>query len=292
MYERLAVAMSQDDRVTTLLQLVSSKQRKPALLFGVLRLHGVPVDRPEMAIDWIVDHPQLVLKELRERKIQTNEVRRATALMPAVASVAGDREVALIELGASAGLLLLLDRYRYHYATSTGERLVGDPGSPVLLECAVRGTVPIPQSVPRISRRLGIDVNPINPRDAAQRKWLESLIWPEHTGRRERLTAALNVAALDPPRIMKSDMVAGLRSLLERVPNGLMPVVVHAVAYPYISSDQQVEITQLCRGAGAPLIGLEAGHPDDSNLELTIDTGTPRIVATVQPHGEWIEGVS
>ena len=289
-YERLAVAISEDERVTTLMQLVSARQRKPALLFSVLRLHGVPADRPEVAIEWIVDHPQLLLSELRDRRIQTNEARRATALMPAVASVAGGREIALIELGASAGLLLLLDKYRYRYSAATGEQRVGDPDSSVTLTCAVRGNVPIPAQVPSVGRRIGVDVNPLSPRDRAHRKWLESFVWPQHTEGLERLVAALDMAALDPPKIIRADMVAGLKTLLERVPDGLAPVVMHAAAFPYISDEKQAEVIELCRNAGVPRVGLEADHLDDPTLTLTIDTGPPIRVATVQPHGEWIEG--
>lgn len=291
LYERLAVDLSQDDRVMTLLQLVSSKQRKPALLFGLLRMHGVPIDRPEVAAEWIVDHPQLMLSELRSRRVQTNEVRRAAALMPAVASVAQGREIALIELGCSAGLLLLLDRFHYVYTRPEGDTQVGDPASPVTLTTAVRGQVPIPDGLPRISRRIGVDVNPINPRVKEERRWLEALVWPEHTGRRERLSAGLGLAAVDPPPVLKGDMAAGLQNLLERVPAGVMPVVMHSVALQYLPQAKQESVIAMCRHARVPRVGLEHSDTHEKQLALTIDLGQPRVVATVQPHGEWIEGV-
>lgn len=291
LYERLAVELSQDDRVMTLLQLVSSKQRKPALLFGLLRMHGVPIDRPEVAAEWLVDHPQLLLSELRRRRVQTNEVRRAAALMPAVATVAQGGEIALIELGASAGLLLLLDRYQYVYTRPEGEVRVGDPNSALTLTTAVRGQVPVPSQVPSISRRIGVDINPIDPRDKEERRWLEALVWPEHTGRRERLTAGLGMAAVDPPRVMRGDMAAGLENLLERVPYGTTPVVMHSVALQYLSPEKQDAVVAMCRHARVPRVGLEHSEDNQKQLALTIDMGRARVVATVQPHGEWIEGV-
>ena len=61
--------------------------------------------------DWLV-------RFVRERTVQTNEVQRCWALLPIFLTVARTvaRPLALVELGASAGLNLLWDRYAYSYA--------------------------------------------------------------------------------------------------------------------------------------------------------------------------------
>ena len=86
------------------------------------------------------------------RRTQTNEPARCALLLPALAQL--PPPLALIEVGASAGLTLLVDRYSYDYA---GHRIAGlDPRAPVL-RCAPRGPVPLPDRGPggRLAGRAG-----------------------------------------------------------------------------------------------------------------------------------------
>src|SRR5262249_1082291 len=81
------------------------------------------------------------------RRVQTNEVRRCAALLPALHTLwerGGRRPLALVEVGASAGLLLNWDRYAYEYQAETKAKTVGDPSSPVRLMSAVRGEITPP----------------------------------------------------------------------------------------------------------------------------------------------------
>jgi hypothetical protein len=88
----------------------------------------------------------------------------------------GERPLALVEVGASAGLNLLWDRYHYDY----GEQSCGDPASPVQLHCALRGPSrpPLPQHMSDIASRIGLDLHPIDVHDEAEALWLRALIWP------------------------------------------------------------------------------------------------------------------
>ena len=91
----------------------------------------------------------------REHRYQMNEVGRCADVLAVLGDVAPDRPLALVDLGTGAGLGLHLDRYRYRFGTGPGGRAVGDPSSPVLLTCAVRGTPPVPPRVPEVTARVG-----------------------------------------------------------------------------------------------------------------------------------------
>ena len=96
--------------------------------------------------------------------------------------------LALIEVGASAGLCLLYDSWRYHYTGSRVDRWVGPTKSPLTLSCFTTGDVPVPQEVPAIVWLAGLDLNPIDAADPDARRWLQALIWPEHHERNAFIT--------------------------------------------------------------------------------------------------------
>ena len=100
-------------------------------------------------------------------------------------------DLAHLDVGASAGLNLLFDRYEYVYDPGGA---VGGP-SPVRLECGTRGSVPVPPSMPRVVQRCGLDRSPVDVHDAERRRWLEACVWPDQIDRFERLRAALDIAA-------------------------------------------------------------------------------------------------
>ena len=102
--------------------------------------------------------------------------------------------LALTEAGASAGLNLLLDRYRYRVG---GQEASSAAASPVTIACEVRDSVNTDQifgPVPEITSRLGIDRHPVNLADPDARAWLEAFIWPEHTGDLAVLRGAISTS--------------------------------------------------------------------------------------------------
>jgi hypothetical protein len=122
---------------------------------------------------------EAIVALVQTRLVQTSQVRRCAGLLPAFALVherAGRLPLALVEVGPSAGLNLLLDRYAYHYSDGSS---VGGP-SALTLRCDLRGEVrpPIPAAIPPIASRVGLDLNPIDVRDDAATRWLRALIWP------------------------------------------------------------------------------------------------------------------
>lgn len=292
-YERLALAVAEDDAVLRLLESVEIGKRQPNLLFGALRWHGVPVEDPQRSLAWAHAHPDRILAVLRTRRTQTNEVARCATILPALAQL--PQPLALIEVGASAGLCLLYDCWRYHYTGASVDQWVGPAGSPVTLSCEVDGNVPLPAAVPTIAWRVGLDLNPLDAREPAARRWLQCLVWPEHHDRARTLPAALDVVADIAPRIEKGNLVSDLPALIEQAPSDVTLVVVHSATLSYLDQHDREAFTAMlsrhsghrlgCEGPGV-LPELTEQIPADIRVGgrflLSVDD---RVLGLAHPHG-------
>src|SRR5262245_7990776 len=110
-YERLALAVSRDDEVLALLHALPPAKRQPNLLFAVVRLLGGPVHDPVAFREYVMADWPTIEAEMRTRSTQTNEVGRCAVLLPVLTSL--PQPLALLDIGASAGLCLYPDRYSY-----------------------------------------------------------------------------------------------------------------------------------------------------------------------------------
>ncbi|WP_155373454.1 DUF2332 domain-containing protein [Catellatospora vulcania] len=237
-YERLGWAVSRDEDVPALLGTLPEPKRQPQLLFGVVRLLGGPVADPAAFIAFTVENWPAIAAELTARATQTNEAGRCAVLLPVLAAL--PQPLALLEVGASAGLCLYPDRYTYRY----GEHLLGSDGP--VLDCAITGATP-PDRLPEVVWRAGIDLNPLDVTDPADVAWLDALIWPEHTHRRERLRAAAAVAAADPPLLVRGDLNDALPALAAQAPSGATLVVFHTSVLYQVPAPQQARFVDLVR---------------------------------------------
>jgi len=284
-YELLASAVAADDGLLALLGTLPPDKQQPNLLFGVVRFLGGPVRDPAGFLAWTRAHWPAVEPQLRARATQTNEAGRCAALLPVLAAL--PQPLALLEVGAAAGLCLYPDRYAYRYGAHT----LGD-GAPVL-DCAANGLVP-PASRPRVVWRAGLDLHPLDVTDPADLAWLDALIWPEHTYRRTRLRAAAAVAAADPPLLIRGDLVADLPALAARAPAGATLVVLHtSVLYqvPRPRREAFVELVTALPGHWvaneAPDVLTHAGlpaPPDDALYNVLALDGEP--LAWIRSHGQ------
>lgn len=229
---------------------------------------------------------------------QTNEVARSAVLMAGYLAVAAETglPLAILELGASAGLNLLADRYR----CTLGTRLVGPPDSPVHLAPAWTGPDP-PDATVRVASRGGVDLNPLDPTRDEDRERLLAYVWPDQRGRVARIEAALVLAAADPPPVDRADAAAWLgdRLATAAIP-GTATVVAHSIALQYFPAAVQDRIAATLERTGAaataerPLAWLryEADPEFGGRASLRLRLwpgGHDRLLALVDAHARSVE---
>lgn len=224
---------------------------------------------------------------------QTNEVGRSAVLMSGLLVVAAHfgLPLRLYELGASAGLNLLLD----HYGYDLGGLVAGDGESAVLLKPEWAGPPP-PGARVAIVDRAGADLNPARlPEEAAR---LPAYLWPDQPERLARLDAALAIAAGHPPRVDKADAADWIEAVLGLAPEpDVTRVVMHSVAFQYFGAEAQARVARHIEEAGsaahftAPLAWLRFEKEPDADryaLRLRIWPGGDDLLAWTHPHGSRI----
>lgn len=253
LFESWARGVADDRPVLALLSELPLPKQQPNLLFACARLVGCPlVDYAEWR-EWVIEHWARVSAEMRVRSTQTNEPRRCAVLLPLLARIEGP--IALLEVGASAGLCLVPDRFSYSY---DGRRL--DPASgpsPVLLECATTGNPPIPTAMPEIVWRAGLDLNPLNVNDADDLTWLETLIWPEQQARLGRVRAAAEIVRADPPLLVRGDAIDDLPDLVAQAPTDATLVIVSSASIVYLMPAPRARFIEYVRALDATWISNE-----------------------------------
>lgn len=235
---------------------------------------------------------------LRSRRTQTNETRRCTYLLPAFAVAAnegGGRPLALIELGPSAGLNMLWDRYGYSYGDG---RIYGDPASPVQLATELWGDIqpPLPERLPEVAWRVGVEVKPVDLDDPDAVRWLEALIWPENVARVARLRAAVALAREARPRIVAGDALHLLPDLIAEAPGEATLCVYHTHVTYQLTAELRGQLDELLEREGRrrPLLRLscEGFGAEHARLTITSYAGGPpatRLLAITPGHANWIE---
>jgi hypothetical protein len=186
----------------------------------------------------VLDTRGALIRAYLDRPVQTNETGRSAQLFGGLLLVGErtGRPVRLLELGASAGLNLLVDRYRYDIAVNGGPlRTLGEPASPLRFERPWDGVPPADLSRPVvIAERAGCDPRPIDPADPDGRLTLESFVWADDMPRLGRLRAALEVAAEHRPPVTAADATRWLATQLAEPHPGVTTLVWHSVVWQYV----------------------------------------------------------
>jgi hypothetical protein len=294
-YSALATAVSQDRDVLGFLADLPAGKRHPTLFLAALRfLGGVPADGAALR-DRVVSDADRLRSTVLGRATQTNEPARCAALLPALAAI--DGPLALVEVGASAGLCLYPDRYGYEY----DGRPVGPP-SPVQLRCTTTGPLPVPAALPEVVARIGVDLDPLDVTDPGDLAWLRALVWPGpvEAERLQRLDAAAAIAAQEPPRLLAGDLLDRLPDALALVPDGATPVVLHTAVLPYVGADRRAAFVDRVRSLPVRWVAQEGagmvpgtGQPYPGGwgpyFVLSLD-GRP--LAHTAPHGGRVDWLS
>lgn len=241
------------------------------------------------------EHADVILERLKSAP-QTNEVGRAAVLLPGFLTVARltGRPLVLSEVGASAGLNLLWDRFRYHL----GAVAWGDSSASVRLHVRWAGPPP-PVAAVAIRERAGCDLAPLDPAAPADRLRLLSYTWPDQAERLARTRAALAVAAREQHRVERAHALDWLERRLAHVHDAAAHVVYHTIAWQYLDTAARARGQALMTAAGAratataPLawLRLEAdGRKPGAALTLTLwPPGTEQQIARACFHGRWID---
>ncbi len=231
---------------------------------------------------------------------QTNEAGRSSNFIAALLWLAKQGlppRFECLEIGSSAGINLMIDRYRYEL----GGVGVGPQPGVLTFSPDWRGPPPPDHAIEFVSLK-GCDVAPVDLTDAAQALRLKAYIWPEHTVRFERMDAAIATAAKSPPDMIRMNAADFVEAELARPQaSGITRVLLHSIVWQYVPADQKTRVTAAMAAAAAALatperplawIALEANNTLAVH-ELTVQYwpgGEGRLqLGTAHAHGAWVE---
>ncbi|POX39770.1 DUF2332 domain-containing protein [Streptomyces sp. Ru73] len=286
-HEELTARISRDPEFCDFLgaSLPPGDKRQPGLLLAAVRYldgpHAAQGPRGDFAYrtwrEWTIRHWDDVRDVLTRRSAEYDEPARCAALLPLLAGL--PQPLALLEAGASAGLCLYPDRYRYRY---DGGPETGGPGSPVVLPCRTSPGTPVPAAPPRIVWRAGIGPDPLDAADPDDVRWLRALDWPEAgsgtdagsgTGAEGGVgpgagagggpgvgpgvgSALEAVRGAPPASLVRGDLLDELPALAARAPREATLVVFHTDALGRLPLERREEFVRVVRS----LLADRPGH--------------------------------
>ncbi len=344
LYGSVSRRVAEDPETAALLVSARPGQARPVLWFAAL--HDLVLRRPDVpAARWyasvvgrdavpegdpwpdvrttVLDHASELRRLMATRTTQTNEVNRCVYVAAGLAVATVDRPdvpVALVELGASAGLLLGVDRYAVELTSPHGSAHLGDATSRVRCSGVDRGGVAAAldargAGLPDVRARVGLDLAPVDLDDDEAVRWLEACLWPDVPGRVERFRSARELLRHDPPPILAGDLVHDASRAVDAALGQATAGAEHVVVYSswsltYVERERRVALAdELARIAtGIPRLtwftaeppGCVPGLPDDARadggptvlgLRTWVD-GTerePQVIGVAHPHGAWVD---
>ncbi len=297
LYAAWAAGVAADPDTQRLLARIPAERRQPPLVFAVTRMLGAAEGSFAGWSQWLAENSDEVVAECRARGLQTNEPLRCAALLPALSLI--DGPIALLEIGASAGLCLYPDRYSYRYEGGPALDPARGP-SPVILHSRAQGLPDL--QLPEVVWRRGMDLAPLDAASAADRRFLTALVWPGEQGRLERISAALDVVREDPPTLVAGDATDDglLGAVAAEAPRGATLVVTTPGVLPHIARAGRTRLfTQIdaLRSArpGTRWVSIDPpGLHDRWGADAATWPGfalgmDERALAVVDPLGAWVE---
>jgi hypothetical protein len=298
-YAAWALAIADDEECLALIDTLPVADRQPVLVLSAARFSGLSSSGDIRA--WLEGEWDAVAQIARQRATQTNDPRRTAPLLAALQGIPGP--IALLEVGASAGLGLLVDHYSHVFVDAEGgERCIDPVDGPSLLElrCQLGEGVPVPTEMPDIVWRAGLERSPLRLTSAEDERWLRTLIWPEERERAAQLDAAITIAREHVPHLVAGDAVDGLAALAEHAPHDATLVVASPAVLVYLSPADRARFVATVTGLPGHWVSLdgrrvlpEVGEAADEVLPGADDdfvlSRDGRPLAIVSPHGEVIE---
>ncbi len=325
LYERITAAVADDDETLELVRAAPPAAHIPLTLLGAvhyLLLEGFEhplaevyagrsdADPAPLFLDVCRARRSDIEALLATRQIQTNDCGRSTLIGPGLTWIASQHAgpLALVDVGASAGLNLLCDRYLLDY----GEHgTTGPAGSPVVAHCrVVRGAPPIAERLPALVARVGIDRAPVDLSNPDDVRWLLACVWPD-TGRLPRTAASIRLAQQDPPSLVRGAANEVVPQVLADLPTGASAIITTTWAFAYFSMEERQRFVQILQtesrsrriawlsaeGAGV-VDAFDATDLPDNDLTaanvlgvMLFDGGAVRnhVLGFAHQHGSWID---
>lgn len=285
-------------RIAGALHALARSGTAPALAALYPPAAGLATDALAEAVRAALTEHDAILVPWLDRAPQTNEVARSGVLYPGLMEIARRTGLPLVlhEIGSSAGLNLMPDRYRYRF----GGRSCGDAASPLLLAPSWSGPDPVGDE-PAILGRQGCDLEPMDVRLATDRERLVAYVWADQTERLHRLAVALSLASDRPPTIDACDAADFVERELAVEREGVVRVLMHSITFQYLpeASRRRIADTMARLGAAAsrraPLAWLSF-EPQDGGPDLRLrlwPDGTDICLARADAHGRavhWLAG--
>lgn len=292
MYVELLRAWS-DDPVAA--ELVGPDPAWDAPLRLVGGLHYLVLGGEASWDDPLERHADFLREFVRTQGVQTNEVQRSWILLPLILRVAqrtGADEFDLVELGPSAGLNLVWDRYRYRYEA-------GDWGrDDAVLRFDGEERRPVPGDLlelrPSVRNRIGIDRSPIDVTTEEGARLLRSFVWAGQEERMRRLDEAIEAVRADPPELVQGDYLEQLPEVLAAQPADELTIVFQTASFGYIGDEGRARVRSVLERAGEarPLAFISTGKPregEDWGLRIVYWPGGEREFAGhADFHGSWL----
>lgn len=294
-YIRSAVAIAADPAMLEYIDSLPRPKRHAGFLFSVARFLETPLDDYDTFKQHLIAHWDEVQRIAVERTMQTNDPARMLSLLPVLAQIEGP--IALIEVGASAGLLLNGDRYSYQYDDGPWLHPADGP-SAVRLRAETEGDLPVPTRMPEIVWRAGIELNPLDLTDATDVAWLMALLWPDDPKRVEAVREAVEIMRRHPVEVVQGDLNDELMSVAQRAPEDATLVVMHSAVLSYLTQRDADRFVEKVDTLGAVWIANELAdvvpgvelppQPGESKpfSFIVAKNGVP--VAQTHPHGAWV----
>ncbi|WP_426247696.1 DUF2332 domain-containing protein [Nocardioides sp. LHG3406-4] len=298
--EEWALGVVADADVQAWIATLPGIKQQPNLVFAAGRWHGVPAPGPYSGLRaaLLADESAggAIRATIMARATQTNEVGRLATLTPVLAQVAAaaGRPLALLEVGPSAGLCLYPDRWSYDWSPLG---VLSGPGP--LLTCEASGPMPVPDALPEVAWRGGIDLHPLSVTDPDQMAWLANLVWPEQEDRRARLQQAIAIAAADPPYLVAGDLLEDLPDLVDQASSYGEVVVFHSAVLAYVEDPGRRRFEDMMAGLVAdgrcrwvsnegkrvhPVVTATGPEIPDDQVAFVLGLDG-RAVAWTRPHG-------
>lgn len=267
---------------------------------GLARVYaGAVTDLAEIAA--IIEHALAVheaaIMPWLDGPPQTNEPGRSGALIVGLMEIARacGPKIELLEIGSSAGLNLLIDRYRF----DLGGAVVG-PESPVTIRPEWRGPVPEIAPIEFVSVR-GCDIAPMDATDPAVAARLAAYVWPETPERLARVKLAIEMMRAKGVDLVRADAADWVEArLAEPQAAGVTRVLMHSVVWQYLPEAVADRIRAAMKAAGERAtpdkpLGWVMMEPDRALGHQNVrarswpGAGEWQTLATAHAHGTWVD---